>query len=196
MMNVNNVSLEAVAAVQKQYPTDDLPEIAFVGRSNVGKSSLINKMVNRKALARTSSAPGKTRTINFYNVEGKLRFVDLPGYGYARASKTESAKWGPMIEIYLKKRPQLKAIIILVDSRHLPSANDLIMFDWLRHYEYETIVVATKADKLSRNDLSKQKAAIKKAMSLQQSEPFVAFSVKGDEGKQALWKYIMETIGV
>jgi len=193
-MNVNNVGLEAVAAVPKQYPSDDLSEIAFVGRSNVGKSSLINKMVNRKALARTSSAPGKTRTINFYNIEGILRFVDLPGYGYARASKTESAKWGPMIETYLKERPQLKLIIILVDSRHLPSANDLIMFEWLRHYEYKTIIVATKSDKLSRNDLSKQIATIKKAMSLNDFEPIVAFSVKGDAGKEALWAKINEAI--
>ena len=189
-MNVNNVSLEAVAALPKQYPDDELPEIAFVGRSNVGKSSLINKMVNRKALARTSSAPGKTRTINFYNVENKLRFVDLPGYGYARASKSESAKWGPMIEKYLTERSVLCAIVILVDSRHAPSANDLVMLDWLRRHNRQIIVVATKADKLSRNELGKSIAAIKKALTLQEHEPLVPFTVNSDSGKEALWAEI------
>jgi len=195
-MNVNNVALEAVAALPKQYPTDELPEIAFVGRSNVGKSSLINKMINRKALARTSSAPGKTRTINFYNVENKLRFVDLPGYGYARASKTESAKWGPMIEKYLTDRPELCAIVILLDSRHAPSANDITMINWLRHHNRQIIIVATKTDKLNRNELNKNTSALKKALELKPHEPFVPFSINNDTGKLSLWEEIAGFISI
>ena len=147
-MKVNNVSLDAVAVKPAQYPTDGKLEVAFAGKSNVGKSSLINSMVYRKAIARTSQNPGKTRTINFYNVEDALYFVDLPGYGYAKAPKTEIAKWGKMIENYLLKREELRAIILLIDIRHEPGENDKMMYDWLRHYGYKIIIVATKSDKL------------------------------------------------
>ena len=133
-MNVNNVELTAVCGRKDQYPNSDLPEVAFVGKSNVGKSSLINCMVNRKSLARTSQNPGKTRTINFYNVENIVHFVDLPGYGYAKASKSEIDKWGKMIEEYLLEREQLKSIILLIDIRHEPGANDKMMYEWLKQY--------------------------------------------------------------
>jgi GTP-binding protein len=195
-MNVNNVFLEAVGVELKQYPADDLPEIAFVGRSNVGKSSLINKMINRKALARTSSAPGKTRTVNFYNVENMLRFVDLPGYGYARAPKSESAKWGKIIESYLGKRQQLRAVALLVDSRHEPSGNDLLMIEWLRHYGHQIIITATKTDKLSKNELSKHTAAIRKSLALADGDVLIPFTVKGDGGREALWGHIKNIIEI
>ena len=155
-MKVNNVSLAAVGVKMSQYPDDGKPEIAFAGKSNVGKSTLINAMIGRKALARTSSQPGKTRTINFYNVEDILYFVDLPGYGYAKAPRTEIEKWGKMIEEYLNKRETLRGIVMLVDIRHEPGENDRLMYDWLKHYGYDIIIAATKKDKIKRSQIQKQ----------------------------------------
>ncbi len=193
-MNVNNVDLIAVAVKKEQYPEMELPEIAFVGKSNVGKSSLINCMVNRKALARTSSSPGKTRTINFYNVENMVNFVDLPGYGYARASKSEIEKWGKMIEDYLLKRKQLKSIIMLVDIRHEPSKNDKMMYDWLKHYGYQIIIVATKSDKLKRSQLNKHISLISKYLQIEKGEILVPFSSETKDGRENLWEIIIQSI--
>lgn len=189
-MNVNNVSLASVAVKYSQYPTDGKMEIAFVGKSNVGKSSLINTLINRKALARTSSNPGKTRTINFYNVEDKIYFVDLPGYGYAKVSKVEQEKWASMIESYLKKRKQLEYIIMLIDIRHEPSNNDRLMYEWLKHYGFKIIIVATKSDKVKKNQLSKQLLSIKKSLELKEDEILLPFSSQTKEGKDELWNII------
>lgn len=189
-MNVNNVSLDCVAVKKEQYPEEIKPEIAFVGKSNVGKSSLINAMINRKALARTSSSPGKTRTINFYNVEELLYFVDLPGYGYAKISKSESEKWGKMIESYLLQRKQLKYIILLVDIRHEPGENDILMYEWLKHYNYNLIIAATKSDKLKRSQINKHISAIKNKLNLSNENIIIPFSSETKDGKDQLWEII------
>lgn len=192
-MNVNNVALAAVTGKKEQFPEPTIPEIAFVGKSNVGKSSLINAMVNRKALARTSSNPGKTRTINFYNVEDLLYFVDLPGYGYARAAKTEIEKWGTLIETYLLKRESLKAIVLLIDIRHEPGENDRLMHEWLKHYNYKIIIAATKSDKLKRSQLNKHKAMLIKAFNLSKEDVIIPFSSETKSGKDELWEIIEAT---
>ena len=193
-MNVNNVELTAVCGRKEQYPNTELPEIAFVGKSNVGKSSLINCMVNRKSLARTSQNPGKTRTINFYNVEDIVHFVDLPGYGYARASKSEIAKWGKMIEEYLLERPQLKSIILLIDIRHEPSQNDKLMYDWLKHYAYKIIIVTTKSDKLKRSQINKHISIISKSLQLDKEDILIPFSSETRDGRDKLWDIIKSVI--
>ncbi len=195
-MNVNNVSLAAVGVKMSQFPAELRPEIAFVGKSNVGKSSLINTMINRKRLARTSSTPGKTRTINFYDIEGKIYFVDLPGYGYAKAPKTEIQKWGAMIEEYLLRRVQLKSIILLVDIRHEPSENDIIMYEWLKHYNYEIVIVATKADKLKRSQIQKHMSVLIKAFNLSKDDLIFPFSSESRVGKDTLWDFIDKTTGI
>jgi GTP-binding protein len=195
-VNVNNVSLAAVAVKKEQYPEQTMPEVAFAGKSNVGKSSLINTMINRKGLARTSQNPGKTRTINFYNVEDALYFVDLPGYGYARAPKSEIAKWGKMIEDYLIKRDTLRAIIMLVDIRHEPGANDKMMYDWLKHYGHKIIVVATKSDKLKRSQLPKHKKMLSEGLGLEKGDILIPFSSENRSGKEELWAVIEELAGL
>ena len=186
-MNVNNVSLEISAVGKKQFPDKNYPEIAFAGRSNVGKSTLINALINRKSLARTSQNPGKTRTINFYNVDDLVYFVDLPGYGYAKTSKSESEKWGAMVEGYLLGRHQLKAIILLIDARHALMPADKQMYDFLRYYEYGMIICATKADKLSRNELSRNISALEKALDYKGILPFSGVT---KQGKDELWEKI------
>lgn len=195
-MNVNNVDLLAVAVKKEQYPDEGVPEIAFAGKSNVGKSSLINTMINRKSLARTSSSPGKTRTINFYNVEDKVYFVDLPGYGYAKAPKSEKAKWGAMIEGYLKNRKTLAAIILLIDIRHEPGENDILMYEWLKHYGYKIIIVATKKDKLKRSQYGKHKAMLVNSLKLSKEDTLILFSSETKEGKDELWQVIEEVSGL
>ncbi|MDR1706023.1 MAG: ribosome biogenesis GTP-binding protein YihA/YsxC [Clostridiales bacterium] len=186
-MTVNNVTLEAVAVAKDGFPKTGLPEIALCGRSNVGKSSLINYMVNRKSLARTSQSPGKTRTINFYNIENELYFVDLPGYGYSKASKAESAKWGKMVEGYLKNRPELKAVILLLDIRREPSADDRMMLEFIRHYNLSLIIAATKADKITRSKIPAQIKAIIESLGLGNETPVVPFSVLNKQGREELW---------
>lgn len=193
-MKVNNVSLDAVAVKADQYPKDGKAEIAFAGKSNVGKSSLINSMVYRKAIARTSQNPGKTRTINFYNVEDKLYFVDLPGYGYAKAPKTEIAKWGKMIENYLLKRQELRAIILLIDIRHEPGENDRLMYEWLKHYGYRIIIVATKSDKLKKSQLQKNTAMLRKSLNLAEEDTLIPFSSETKDGRDELWEVIEEIV--
>lgn len=189
-MEVNNVNLEKVGVKYEQFPDDKKPEVAFVGKSNVGKSSLINAMINRKSLARTSQNPGKTRTINFYNVEDTLYFVDLPGYGYAKISKSESKKWGKMIETYLRKREELKSIIFLIDIRHEPSANDIMMYQWLKYYEHKIVIIATKADKLKRSQLQKHVSILRKSLNLEKEDILIPFSSETKQGKEELWKVI------
>lgn len=193
-MEVNFVELAAVAVKGEQFPTEYRPEFVFVGRSNVGKSSLINAMINRKSLARTSQNPGKTRTINFYNVENKMFFVDLPGYGYAKISKSESEKWGRMIENYLRKREQIKFIIMLLDIRHDPTNNDIMLYEWLRHYDYSIIIVGTKSDKIKRSQVQRRLADIRKALGAQSDVKLIAFSSESKEGRDKLWEILESEI--
>lgn len=194
-MKVNNVSLAAVGVKMSQYPTDKKPEIAFAGKSNVGKSTLINAMIGRKALARTSSQPGKTRTINFYDVENILYFVDLPGYGYAKAPKTEIERWGVMIEEYLNKRDTLMGIVMLVDIRHEPCENDKMMYNWLKHYNYDIIVVATKLDKIKRSQIQKQLSVVRKGLNMSAEDRLVSFSGETKTGVDELWEILENIIG-
>ena len=194
-MKVNNVSLAAVGVKMSQYPDDGKPEIAFAGKSNVGKSTLINAMIGRKALARTSSQPGKTRTINFYNVEDILYFVDLPGYGYAKAPRTEIEKWGKMIEEYLNKRETLRGIVMLVDIRHEPGENDRLMYDWLKHYGYDIIIAATKKDKIKRSQIQKQLSLIKNTLKLAPEDRLIAFSGETKDGVEELWEELEKLLG-
>lgn len=189
---INNASLAAVAVKKEQYPDNGLPELAFVGKSNVGKSSLINSMLNRKALARTSQTPGKTRTINFYNVEDKMHFVDLPGYGYAKAPKSEMKTWGKMMDNYLLKREYLRAIVMLIDIRHPPSANDLQMYEWLVYYDYPTIIVATKSDKLNRSQIPKHLKVIKEKLKLDKNSILLPFSTVTKGSREDLWELLFE----
>lgn len=190
-MNIHNVKLVVSVVSPTQYPNDGKKEFAFVGRSNVGKSSLINKILNRKSLARVSASPGKTATINFYDIDETIYLVDLPGYGYAVRSKSEIEKWGKMIEDYLKNREELERIILLVDSRHEPTKDDYIMLDWIRHYQPEgAIVVATKTDKLKKRELEKNLEMIWNKLELGEDDILVPFSTKDDEGKFTLWDII------
>ncbi len=189
-MNVNNAELEIVCGITSKLPATKLPEIAFAGKSNVGKSSLINSLINRKSLARTSSQPGKTRTINFYNIEKTLYFVDLPGYGYAGVSHDTREKWGDMIENYLKNSKQLKAIFLLVDIRHEPSANDRLMYDFICQSGFRPIVIATKSDKINRSQLKKQTALVKNGLGADQDTVIVPFSSMTKAGKEEIWEII------
>lgn len=186
-MEVKKSSLAAVGTNFSQYPQDGRPEIAFAGKSNVGKSTLINAMLGRKALARTSSQPGKTRTINFYDVNGVMYAVDLPGYGYAKAPKTEIARWSKMIEEYLQKREELRAIILLIDIRHEPGKNDVMMYEWLKHYGYDIIIAATKSDKLNRSQIPKQLSVIRKTLGLGAEDVLIPFSGEKKTGVEELW---------
>jgi GTP-binding protein len=183
-----------ISAVKKhQYPETEVPEIAFSGRSNVGKSSLINALVNRKKLARTSSEPGKTQTINFYNINDEFNFVDLPGYGYAKVSKSEKNKWGSMIETYLKERKQLREVILLVDIRHEPTINDIQMYEWIKSYNFTGYVIATKADKLSKSQQIKNLTTIKKTLKIKENELIYPFSASSKYCIEEVWT-LFETI--
>ncbi len=189
-MNIHNADITISAVSPAQYPKKDIPEFAFAGRSNVGKSSLINKMLNRKSLARVSASPGKTATINFYNIDDCIFLVDLPGYGYASRSKAEIKKWGEMIETYLNGRQQLYQVFLLVDSRHKPTKDDKIMLDWIRACQESVVVIATKTDKLSKKQLEENLDMIYDELSLTDDDILVPFSTKSDEGKLTLWDII------
>ncbi|SEF84766.1 GTP-binding protein [Caloramator fervidus] len=193
-MKIRKAELEKVAVSPDQYPTTGRPEIALAGRSNVGKSSLINTLVNIRGLARTSSSPGKTRTINFYNINNDFYLVDLPGYGYAKVSKEERKKWGKMIEEYLNNREELKLIVLLVDSRHQPTEDDKLMLNYIRHSGKKLVVVATKIDKLSNNELFKNINMIKKELNLTEEDIFIPFSSVKRTGRDKLLKVIEENI--
>ncbi|MCC8170002.1 MAG: ribosome biogenesis GTP-binding protein YihA/YsxC [Oscillospiraceae bacterium] len=189
-MNIHNASITVSAVNPKQYPSDGLREFAFAGRSNVGKSSLINKLLNRKSLARVSGTPGKTTTINFYNIDDTIYLVDLPGYGYAQRSKSETEKWGRMMEDYLANRAPLVQTILLVDGRHKPSKDDITMADWIRHYHDRLIVVATKFDKLKKSEIEPNLELIWDTLEMGEDDILVPFSTKDDEGKCSVWDMI------
>lgn len=182
-INFHNATFEKSAVAKSQYPKSDMLEFAFAGRSNVGKSSMINKILNRKSLARVSGTPGKTITINFYNIDDKIYLVDLPGYGYAKRSKEEVAKWGDMMEDYLANREQLVQTILLVDSRHTPTAQDIQMAEWIRHYHDRLIVIATKTDKLKKSQIEERLYDIADTLELTEDDVLVPFSTADDEGK-------------
>lgn len=176
-----------ISAVKKQqYPTDNRVEIAFVGRSNVGKSSIINALTNRKKLAKVSQTPGKTRLINFFLINNDFYLVDLPGYGYAKVSKAEKASWGQTIERYLNGREELKRVVLLVDSRHKPTADDVMMHEWIKHYGYDVIVVATKSDKLSNNNIKKSEKVIRETLKLDKEDKLYFFSSLNKKGSEQL----------
>ena len=185
-MQINKSELEAVAVKPMQYPEPSVPEIAFAGRSNVGKSSLLNLLTRRKNLARVSGSPGKTRTINFYRINDEFRIVDVPGYGYARVSKSESEKWGAMMESYLENREGLLKVIQLVDIRHKPSAQDVQMYDYLKYFNLDGIVVATKADKVSSNQRSKNILEIRKTLGMSKSDKIIPVSALKKSGHEVL----------
>lgn len=188
-MIVNNASLAAVGVKEEQYPQTGLPEIAMAGKSNVGKSSLINTLLRRKALARTSSQPGKTQTINFYQVENLFYFVDLPGYGYAKVSKTERERWAKMIDDYLHTRQTLLQVILLVDGRHEPSANDVQMLEWIRSFGYVPTVIATKMDKMGKQQQAKALKLIRQTLHLESGQLF-PFSALTKDGTEPIWEML------
>ncbi len=193
-MIITKAELEAVAVKASQYPADILPEIAFAGRSNVGKSSLLNLLTGRKSLARVSQSPGKTRTINFYRANDAFRIVDLPGYGYAKVSRTATREWGPMMEEYFSSRRGLKKVVQLVDIRHAPSAQDVQMYEYLRHYGLDGIVVATKADKVSRNEAQKCLAVIRRTLSLGPEDLVIPVSALKRSGQEELLRVMEELL--
>jgi GTP-binding protein len=189
-MKVTQADIVISAVSPSQYPSGNLPEIALAGRSNVGKSSFINKMINRKSLARTSSRPGKTQTLNFYIINEKMHFVDVPGYGFAKVSKTEREAWGKMIETYITSREQLKAVIQLIDVRHAPSKDDVTMYEWLKHFGTKVIIVATKADKIPKGKWDKHLKVVRETLKKDPDDPLIIFSSETAYGKEAAWKQI------
>ncbi len=193
-MNVTKVDLETVCGITSKLPENTLPEFAFAGKSNVGKSSLINALMNRKSYARTSAQPGKTQTINFYNINEQLYFVDLPGYGYAKVSQELRAKWGKMIERYLKHSAQLKLIFLLVDIRHEPSENDRDMYDWIVHNGFLPVVIATKLDKINRSQTAKQCKLLRTALGMPKEGILIPFSAETKQGREEIWQKIEEEL--
>ncbi|EFR44118.1 ribosome biogenesis GTP-binding protein YihA/YsxC [Streptococcus pseudoporcinus] len=194
LLNTHNAALLLSAANKSHYPQDDIPEVALAGRSNVGKSSFINTILGRKNLARTSAKPGKTQLLNFFNIDDKIRFVDVPGYGYAKVSKTERARWGKMIEEYLVNRENLRVVVSLVDLRHEPSGEDVQMYEFLKYYEIPVIVVATKADKIPRGKWNKHEAMVKKKLNFDSSDQFIIFSSVNRLGIDQAWDSILAMI--
>lgn len=189
-MIIKQASLETVCGVTSKLPENDKIEIAFAGKSNVGKSSLINALMQRKSLARTSAQPGKTQTINFYNVNDAFYFVDLPGYGYAKVNVQAKEAWGRMIERYLKSSKRLAAVFLLVDIRHEPSANDKLMYDWMLHYGYHPIIIATKLDKIKRSQVAKQVKAIQSGLKAEQDAVILPFSASSKQGRDEIYEVI------
>lgn len=189
-MKIKNVSLETVCGITSALYETDKPEFAFAGKSNVGKSSLINGLMQRKSLARTSSEPGKTQTINYYNINDEMYFVDLPGYGYAKASKEVVAKWGKMVEKYLNRSKNLKAVFLLIDIRHEPSANDRQMYDWIISTGYQPIIIATKLDKINRSQIQKQVKLIRDTLKAKKETVIVPFSAETKQGRDEIYDII------
>ncbi len=193
-MIIKSAELETVCGITSKLPENELPEIAFAGKSNVGKSSLINGLLNRKSLARTSASPGKTQTINFYNINKELYFVDLPGYGYAKVSMEIRNKWGKMIEKYLHTSKQLKVVFLLVDIRHAPGENDVTMYEWIIANGYEPVIIATKMDKIKRSQKDKCIKIIKEKLKLIPGTKVIPFSSVSKQGREEIWEYIQSSI--
>lgn len=193
-MVIKNVELETVCGVTSTLPENTLPEVAFAGKSNVGKSSLINALMMRKSLARTSAQPGKTQTINFYNINKEIYLVDLPGYGYAKASEKEREAWGQMIERYLNTSEKLRAVFLLVDIRHAPSAKDKQMFEWMAYVGYDPIVIATKLDKIKRSQIDKQIKLIRQGLGADKDTIIVPFSAETKQGRDIIWDFMDQVI--
>ncbi len=189
-MVIKNVNLETVCGITSKIPDNPYNEVAFAGKSNVGKSSLINALMNRKSLARTSAQPGKTQTINFYNINDAMYLVDLPGYGYAKASEEVKAKWGKMIENYLHTSKKLKAVFLLIDIRHDPSANDRMMYEWMVYQGFAPIIIATKLDKIKRSQTQKQVKAIREGLGVQPGTTIIPFSAETKQGRDEIWELI------
>ncbi|GAA6294362.1 ribosome biogenesis GTP-binding protein YihA/YsxC [Enterocloster asparagiformis] len=189
-MIIKTVNLETVIGVTSKLPENHLPEFAFSGKSNVGKSSLINALMNRKAYARTSSQPGKTQTINFYNINDALYYVDLPGYGYAKVALEAKEKWGKMIERYLRQSPMLKMVFLLVDIRHEPSANDKSMYDWIVYNGYHPVIIATKLDKINRSQIQKQVKLLRQGLGMDKDGILIPFSAETKQGREEIWDLI------
>ena len=193
-MVIKNVELETVCGITSALPDNQLPEVAFAGKSNVGKSSLINALMNRKSLARTSAQPGKTQTINFYNINKEIYLVDLPGYGYAKASEKEREAWGVMIENYLNSSEKLRAVFLLVDIRHKPSANDNQMFEWIEYVGYDPIVIATKMDKIKRSQIDKHIKMVREGLGADKETIIVPFSAETKQGREIIWDFMDQVI--
>ena len=189
-MIIRDVNLETVCGVTSKLPENTLPEFAFAGKSNVGKSSLINALMNRKAYARTSSQPGKTQTINFYNINGALYYVDLPGYGYAKIAVEVKEKWGKMIERYLRNSQMLKMVFLLIDIRHEPSANDKLMYEWIIFNGYHPVIIATKLDKINRSQVAKHTKAIRQGLGMAPEDIIIPFSAETKQGRDEIWDLI------
>lgn len=194
-MVIKKVELETVCGYTSKLPDNDKPEIAFAGKSNVGKSSLINSLMNRKSLARISSQPGKTQTINFYNINDAMYLTDLPGYGYAKVSQKEKEKWEKMIENYLNNSKQLRAVFLLIDIRHDPSANDKMMYEWMVYQGFHPIIVATKMDKIKRSQLQKQIKAVKVGLDVEPDTIIIPFSAVTKQGREEIWDLMDQIIG-
>lgn len=197
-MVIKSVNLETVCGITSKLPENEHMEFAFAGKSNVGKSSLINGLMNRKSLARTSAQPGKTQTINFYNINDQMYFVDLPGYGYAKVSESEKAKWGKMIENYLHKSRKLKAVFLLIDIRHEPSGNDKMMYDWILHQGFEPVIIATKLDKINRSQVQKHIKMIKEGLKVVKNTIVIPYSAQTKQGREEIYELLdsyMETEG-
>lgn len=193
-MVIRSVNLETVCGITSRLPENKLPEIAFAGKSNVGKSSLINGLMNRKSLARTSSSPGKTQTINYYNINNEMYFVDLPGYGYATANEKVKAQWGKMIEDYLHRSKKIKAVFLLIDIRHTPSENDRIMYDWIFERGYKPIIIATKMDKIKRSQLTKQIQLICDTLEVVDDTTVIPFSALSKQGREEIYELLDEML--
>ena len=189
-MVIKKVALDIVCGITSRLPENSIPEIAFAGKSNVGKSSLINGLMNRKALARTSAQPGKTQTINFYNVNDQMYLVDLPGYGYAKVSEQEKAKWGKMIENYLHKSKQLKAVFLLIDIRHEPSGNDRMMYEWILNQGFEPIIIATKLDKINRSQIQRHIKMIKDGLKVVKNTIVIPYSAQTKQGREEIYELL------
>ncbi|NLL78849.1 MAG: YihA family ribosome biogenesis GTP-binding protein [Clostridiales bacterium] len=193
-MVIKNVNLETVCGITSKLPENTLPELAFAGKSNVGKSSLINALMNRKSLARTSAQPGKTQTINFYNINSEMYFVDLPGYGYAKVAEEVKQKWGKMIERYLHQSVQLKAVFLLIDIRHEPGANDRNMYEWILHQGYQPVIIATKLDKINRSQVQKHIKMLKEGLQVVKGTVVIPFSAQTKQGRDEIYAYIEELL--